>query len=398
MVMKNRPLISIVTETFSPDINGVANTLGILSTHLSETFRVQVIRSRQPTGSPVCLPAIDHQIEIRSAPIPGYQEMRFGFPCKKQLTRIWQKEQPAAIYVATQGPLGWSAVRSANALGIPVTSGFHTNFHSYSRFYGFGWLHKIITGYLKLFHQQTQKTLVPTLQTAQQIEKLGIKNTCVWSRGVDCARFDPAHRDIALRQSWGAGNKSPVFLYVGRIAAEKNVELAVLAFERAQQEHPDARLVMVGNGPLMERMANRYPAVTFTGTKTGNDLARHYASADVFLFPSETDTFGNVVLEAMASGLAIVSFNDAAAKEHLTHEKSALLAAPGNYDAFCRMALSLAIRPGLISRLGAEARSKALQLNWPAIADAFTKLVLSSPQEDNHYGIYQNCRRLPTSR
>ena len=398
MLTDSRPLISIVTETFFPDVNGVAHTLGILSDHLSERYRVQVVRSRQP-DMPATLPMrLEHHIEVRSAPIPGYPEMRFGFPCGRLLFKTWQRERPQAVYVATQGPLGWSAVRAANKLGIPVTSGFHTNFHSYSSFYGFGWLQRLISGYLRLFHRQTRRTLVPTSQTAGKVRAIGITNTSIWSRGVDCEAFSPARRDEGLRASWGVKATTPVFLYIGRIAAEKNVDLAVQAFRRLSGEAPDARMVMVGDGPQRASLAARHPDILFTGIKRGEDLARHYASADVFLFPSETDTFGNVVLEAMASGLAIVSFDDAAAREHLTHEKSALLAAPGQYDTFCRLALTLAMRPGLLRQLGEAARRRALTLNWPSIAETFANLILDPLQEEETHGIPESYRRLPASR
>ncbi|MDG9669547.1 glycosyltransferase family 4 protein [Hahella sp. CR1] len=372
-----RPKIAIVTETFFPEINGVANTLRYVSEGLSRQYRVQVVRPNQPLGERrELIDAMEH-ILVRGRPIPGYGELKFGLPCRRRLLKAWRQDTPSAVYVATQGPLGWSAVSAATELGVPVVSGFHTNFHSYSAFYGFGWLTKLITRYLTWFHHRTLLTLTPTRQTAEAVSQMGVRNTRVWSRGVDCSQFNPSLRCQHLREEWGVREESPVFIYVGRLASEKNIHLAIAAFRRAQQQVSKARMVMVGGGPLRERIAAKHPDIILAGVKRGDDLARHYASADIFLFPSLTDTFGNVVLEAMASGLGIVSFDDAAAREHLEHEVSGMLAPQQDCDAFCRHALTLALRPSHLKRLRAAARGRALPLDWSQIVDRFAHILLS---------------------
>ncbi len=385
-----RHRLAIVTETFPPEVNGVANTLYQLSKRLKNDHCVQVIHPRQPDIGEEVLDGLEH-VRVAGCPIPGYAEMRFGFPCRKKLLKLWRDQRPDAVYVATQGPLGWSAVSACRELDIPVTSGFHTNFHQYSRHYRLGWLSRLIGRYFIHFHQMTLHTLVPTRQTATALDTMGIQNTCVWSRGVDGNLFSPAKRSELRRKQWGADTNTPVFIYVGRLANEKNIYLALSAFERAQQQASHAKMVLVGGGPLLEKIARMYPNVILAGVQKGEALAEHYASADIFLFPSLTDTFGNVVLEAMASGLGIVSFNEAAAREHLHHDESALLAPSGNSDLFCQHALSLAMRPSLLTRLRTKAYQQSKSMDWQQLAVQFANLLLD---QDYQGAPHENAKRL----
>ena len=390
--------VAIVTETFPPEVNGVANTLHHLTQRLSRDCQVQVVHPRQKGQLPKDQERLEHLL-VTGCPIPGYNELRFGFPCLKTLLKSWRDKRPDAIYVATQGPLGWSAVKAARILGIPLTSGFHTNFHQYSKHYKLGWLSQLIGRYLAYFHQMTRHTLVPTEQTADALQSMGIKNTRVWSRGVDADLFNPAKRCTALRQQWGADATTPVFIYVGRLANEKNVYLALSAFERAKQQARHTRMVLVGGGPLTEKIKRKHPDVILAGVQKGDALAKHYASADIFLFPSLTDTFGNVVLEAMASGLGIVSFNEAAAKEHLIHDESALLALPGDSNQFCQHALSLAMRPSLLEKLRLNARQRAKVLDWQKLSQQFLNIIIdqnaSSPTPQSTSQTHQEYQEVP---
>jgi len=174
-----------------------------------------------------------------------------------------------------------------------------------------------------------------------------------------------------LRRDWGAADGEPVALYVGRIAPEKNLKLVVDAFSGMRARVPQARLVMVGDGPERTALAARHPDIVFTGTRTGEDLAAHYASADIFLFPSLTETFGNVTLEAMASGLAVVAYDYAAAQQYLAHERSGLLAPFDDSEAFVRLAAALATDPGRAAFLRVRARASAERIDWDNVFDDF---------------------------
>ncbi|MBW4935744.1 glycosyltransferase family 4 protein [Marinobacter sp. F4206] len=385
--------ITIVSETFPPEINGVANTLRHLCQGLMQRgHRVTVIRPRQRhenkgTVAGAGLALFSHEHVVAGLPLPGYADLRFGLTRSGHLRSLWQKDRPDAVYVATQGPLGVAAVSAARCLGLAVSSGFHTNFHSYSRYYGVGVLEHLLCAYGRWFHNRTAITLVPTRKMEQTTATMGIKPTGLWSRGVDCGRFSPYKRDDALRSQWGLKAKDRAVLYVGRLAPEKNLRMAVACYERIRGLHPQTRFILVGDGPLRRHLAERHPDYIFCGTRRGEDLARHYASGDLFLFPSKTDTFGNVVLEAMASGLAVVAYDDGAASEHLRHEENGMKAALPRDEDFVDGALRLADQPTLLNRIRAQARLDALEMNWNSQIEQFEQLVLNQPSRVRYHGI-----------
>ncbi|PAV27221.1 glycoside hydrolase [Tamilnaduibacter salinus] len=379
--------IVIVTETFPPEINGVSHTLGRLCEGLDDRgHRVSVVRPRQRSepqdtdqGTVV---ARGETTIVTGLPLPGYPELRFGMTSWRRLRRLWRRQRPTAIYVATEGPLGLAAVRAARALSIPVCSGFHTNFHQYTRHYGVAFLERAITAYMRWFHNRTQRTLVPTRRTRQALEQMGIHNARIWSRGVDCQRFSPAFRDASLRAEWGLADHEIAVLYVGRIAAEKNINLAASCFERLRRLHPSARFILVGDGPMRRSLEEKHPDYIFCGMRRGEDLARHYASGDLFLFPSQTETFGNVVTEAMASSLAVVAFQDGAAGELIHPQTNGMTVPVGDDDGFVNAALRLTDQPAFRRHVRERARQDALELDWPNLIARFERLILETPQEE----------------
>ena len=361
--------VALVTETYLPEVNGVAMTLGRLVSGLEKRgHRVRLVRPRQ--GHERSGPLADGQLLIPGLPIPRYPELRFGLPAGTALRTAWQTRRPDIVHIATEGPLGLSALATARSLDIPVLSTFHTNFHAYSRHYGIGWLKRSIERYLRWFHNRTAATLVPTRELADELVRLGFRDVGVLSRGVDTALFNPARRSDTLRAGWGAAPADPVCLVVGRLAREKNLELAFAAFAALRADHPRARLVCVGDGPLAEALERRHPEAHFSGMRRGVDLAAHYASADLFLFPSLTETFGNVVSEALASGLPVVAFDHAAAGDLIGNGYNGLLAAPGDRTAFIAAARRLAAGLGDKDWRSACAGS-VHHLGWERILDSY---------------------------
>ena len=355
--------IDIVTDTFAPDVNGVAMTLGRLTEGLRKRkHRVHVIHTgTEAKRGETCAAAV---------PLPGYKEVRVGLPKPFELRARWMRKRPDAVYVATESPLGKSALKAANALGIPVATGFHTNFHQYMEQYGMAGLQPVAMAYLRNFHQRADCTLTPSREIAERLAAEGLANVHLLGRGVDTDLFSPARRCEALRADWGVRAAVPVAVMVGRVAPEKNFDLAMAAFERMRQAVPDMRCVVVGDGPLRAKLAEKHPWVIFAGVKSGIELARHYASADVLLFPSETETFGNVLLEGMASGLATVSFDYAAASLHVRSGQNGLKAEKGDAAAFTRLALeALALRPEHDVRHAA--RETAESLGWDQVVSEF---------------------------
>lgn len=369
--------ICIVTETYPPEVNGVAMTMErLVRGLLTRGHRIQLIRPRQSPGDTACR---SECLEVEPQPgltIPLYRNLRLGLPAGTALERLWRQESPDLVHVVTEGPLAMSALRVARRLQLPVLSDFHTNFHSYSSHYGLGFLRTPIMAYLRHFHNRAKCTLVPTEELRSQLSGLGFRNLRILARGVDTRLFSPRRRSLGLRQSWGAGSDTPVALYVGRLAAEKNLELAVEAFQAIRRDQPQARFVLVGDGPLVGELRTQHPEFIFSGMRREEDLALHYASADIFLFPSLTETFGNVTLEAMASGLAVVAFDYAAAHHHLSDGKSGLTVPVGDAGAFIEAARVLVGNRIRARRLGWEARRAIEPFDWQRICDQLEAIYL----------------------
>ncbi|HJV61715.1 MAG TPA: glycosyltransferase family 1 protein [Albitalea sp.] len=360
--------IAYVTETYPPELNGVALTVERTVRHLRERgHQVGLVRPRQAGET-----ALDDDDELRTAgcPIPMYAELRFGLASAGTLRERFERTRPEIVHVATEGPLGWAALRAAQALGLPVSSDFRTNFHQYSRYYGLGWLSPVVCDYLRRFHNQTQRCFVPTDATRRQLNDAGFERLEVVGRGVDTRQFSPDKRSEALRRRWGA-EEGPVLLYVGRLAAEKNVTLALCAFEAVRLRVPSATMVVVGDGPSRRKLCAQFPAAQFVGVQRGDALARHYASADLFLFPSISETFGNVTLEALASGLPVVAFDTAAAAEHVDDCGNGLLAPVGDEHGFIAAACSLAWQHRHLGQVRHRAREAALKANWHEVLSRF---------------------------
>jgi glycosyltransferase involved in cell wall biosynthesis len=287
------------------------------------------------------------------------------------MRQLWSLSRPDLVHVATEGPLGASAIATARAFGIPVTSSFHTNFDQYTGDYRIGWLRPVVAAWLRHVHNRTLRTFVPTRALLARLGAEGYANLRLLSRGVDPVLFNPARRDEALRASWGAAPGDPVILHVGRMAAEKNYPLLFRAFDAIRAAAPRARLVLVGDGPMLSIYQRQRPDIVFTGFYTGINLARHYAAGDIYLHASTTETFGNVITEALASGLAVGAFDYAAAHEFIRHGENGLAAPLGDAAAFLTHAVSLVTDPALRARLAAAAPAAVGNLSWNAIIDRF---------------------------
>ncbi|MEM1223926.1 MAG: glycosyltransferase family 1 protein [Verrucomicrobiota bacterium] len=321
--------LCIVTETFPPEVNGVAMTLSRICTGMrAQGHGVTIVRPRQSSEAQNA--SYDEETIVSGLPLPGYDGLRFGLPCRRKLRELWETKKPDIIYAATEGPLGQSAIRAAEDLNIPITSGFHTNFHEYMKHYKLPILSKMVGDFLKKTHNRTRRTFAPSIDVIKSLEEMGIENTRLLGRGVDTVLFNPAKRDAKLRQRWGIESEQGlVAIFVSRLAAEKNIPLAVEAFQRVRKKHPGAACVFVGDGPERARIEKAHPDFIFAGMQQGEDLARHYASGDLFVFPSVTETFGNVVTEAMASGLVVLAYDYAAPHRYIEDGMSGFLA---NYE------------------------------------------------------------------
>lgn len=366
---------AIVTETYPPEVNGVALTVQGLELGLRAAgHQVDLIRPRQPSDTE----AIDSTVLVTGANLPRYPGLRFGLPAPTRLTRQWQHQRPDAIYIATEGPLGWSALRTARRMGIPVATGFHTRFDEYLPDYGVAWLQAAALRWMRRFHNQADATLVPTQELQQFLGEQGFDRVRLLARAVDSSQFEPERRDPALREEWGIDGNGFAAIYVGRIAPEKNLGLAVKAFRRLQQVRPKARFVFVGDGPSRAKLAHDNPDFIFCGVQRGDALARHFASGDLFLFPSRSETFGNVTLEAMASGLATVAFDYGAAREYLRTDENGI--AVNDDSEFVTAAVQLAGDDALRHRLGRTAATAMKRLHPQHVVAEFDALLAELAQ------------------
>lgn len=368
-----RPLyVAMVTETYPPEVNGVARTVGLMAEGLRKRgHSVQLVRPRQNGHDNAIIGPGFEEMLARGVAIPRYAQLKMGLPAKSELLHAWSARRPNLVHIATEGPLGWSALSAARKLGIPVAADFHTNFHAYSRHYGFAWLASPVMAYLRRFHNRADCTMVPTKELAEELESAGYRGLRVVGRGVDPQVFSPQRRSRELRAQWGADDDTPVALCVSRFAREKNFPLVIEAFEAMRKARPDVKLVLVGDGPMADELRKRNVGYVIAGRLVNGQLSAHYASGDVFLFPSVTETFGNVTLEAAASGLGIVAYRYAAAREHLEHGRSALLAPFDDRYAFMAAAQRMVQDPALPRRLGRAARTAAEPLTWEKIVGDF---------------------------
>ena len=371
--------LAVVTETWPPEINGVALTLARLVQGLcARNHEVQLIRPRQNREEAARQDVGFHELLMRGMPIPRYPELKLGLPGKGALVRAWTLRRPDLVHIATEGPLGWSALQAARRLRLPVTSDFRTNFHAYSQHYGVGWLKTPIAAYLRKFHNLTRCTMVPTQTLRAELQAMGFQRVSVVARGVDTQRFHPRQRSAALRAAWGAGENTLVMLAVGRLAPEKNLGVVLRAYEAMRAQGADVRLVMVGDGPQRAALQQRCPEAQFAGMRRGEDLAAHYASADLFAFASLTETFGNVTLEALASGLPVLAFHTAAAGDWVHHGHNGWLLPVDHEEAFVQQAAHLAQAPALVRSAATRARDQVAPLDWAHIAQQVESIFLRS--------------------
>lgn len=360
--------LALVTETYPPEVNGVAMTVGrLVQGFRALGHRVDIWRPRQQGEAR----QHDQDVLLPGLSLPGYPELRLGLPAKSRLLKHWRAQRPDVVHVVTEGPLGWSAVAAARQLKLPVTSGFHTNFDRYSSHYGLGLLRPAVAAYLRAFHRRTLATQVPTEALAAELAGQGIPGVRVVGRGVDTRLFHPARRSAELRASWNAGDDTLVCLYVGRLAAEKNLDQVLASFAALQARRPGARMLWVGDGPARARLQAEHPEHLFAGMRRDADLAEHYASADLFLFPSLTETYGNVVAEAMASGLAVVAYKSAAAAELIVDGSNGRALSPGDGGAFSTAAHQLAEDDALRFELGQRAASSLAERGWDRVVERF---------------------------
>ena len=291
--------IMLVTDAWRPQVNGVVRTWE------------HVIESSEAMGHEY---VVVHPGMFRTYRAPRYPEIRMAIRPYPGVKRMMAEHQPDAVHIATEGPVGQAGRRYCLRHGIAFTTSYHTQFPQYLRAY-FKIPEAITYKFVKWFHGKAERVLVPTKRVGEELESIGMKNIAVWCRGVDTQTFQQYEKTLY------ADLPKPIFLYAGRVAVEKNIEAFL------DLDLPGSKVV-VGDGPVKEKLAKRYPGVHWAGYQFGEDLGRHYASADVFVFPSKTDTFGVVMLEANACGLPVAAYPVTGPIDVVKHGETGVL----NYD------------------------------------------------------------------
>ncbi|RZJ21956.1 MAG: glycosyltransferase family 1 protein [Acinetobacter sp.] len=365
-LIRPRLKIAIVTETWSPEINGVALSLLQLCKGLQKQgHKILLIRPEQKLVCDEFLP--NQECLVKAQAIPQYPSLQFGWPQFLKVSQALERFAPNVIHIVTEGPLGLSVLQAAKSKGIPVSSGFHSPFQEFSRYFDLAFLIKPIQCYLRWFHNNTQLTCIPSKDTEYILREFGI--CCpllVVGRGVDVSRFSPQYYSDVLRQQWKVTSSTKVMLYVGRLSPEKEIDVLIKAyFLMKKNTQQDIKLVIVGDGPERNRleMLCQDGEVVFTGNLSGLKLAQAYASANVFVFASQVETFGNVVLEAMASGLPIIAYNYACAHLHVKNGETGWLSALGDTTGFIQSIYSLPNNQRL-KHMGLQAREAIQHIGW----------------------------------
>lgn len=358
--------LALFSDTYPPQMNGVSRTLERLAATARE--RGADVRIFTTTD-----PELQHHdaAEIRwgSVPFWAYPQVRLSPPrilAAKAALAAWQ---PSLVHVATEFGVGLSGRAAAVSLGVPLVTSYHTSFSAYAEFYRLGALAAAGWRYFRWFHSAAARTFTPTEAIRDEVQSHGFRNVGVWGRGVDGERFDPSFRSLAWRRTLGVADDAMVVLYVGRIAKEKGLEQALQAMQQLSVEVPEVRFVFVGDGPYDAELRAAAPSnVIFTGRLSGVPLSTAYASSDVFLFPSVTDTFGNVLLEAMASGLVVVAADAGNTRELVGTERGVLVRA-GESGAISAALRTLAADRTRHDAIRARAQSWARERTWRRVWD-----------------------------
>lgn len=348
--------VAYFTDSLPPTADGVARTLS----HLAGTLETEGVDFRffaaaRPDPALAWRDRVSRVATVLGLPIAG------------GLDEALNRFRPDLIHVMSPTPLGVFGLNRGERLGVPVVASFHTDFRSYLPQYGLAQWERAAWHYLRWFYNRCSESLAPSPSMAVRLREHGLQRVGLWQRGIDTRRFSPALRSDALRERVGAGER-PLLLYVGSLAREKNLEdlVAAMGVLRATLG-PTFQLAVVGDGPYGDTLRSRLSDAHFAGHQQGAALAQWYASADVFVFPSTTEMFGNVILEAFASGLPVVGADACGTRDLVTHGVNGLLARPNDgRDLAARIVELLADRARL-ARLSEAAEQTALAYQWPVV-------------------------------
>ncbi|WP_242012138.1 glycosyltransferase family 4 protein [Acetobacter oeni] len=358
-----RPLrIAIVASSYNFISDGVALTLNRLVDYL-EKHGVKV-RVFTPVSNTTAFPAPGTIVPVPSIPLPGRSEYRLAFALPHTEIKAFS---PDLIHIAlAPDPLGFTTLRTARKLGIPLVASYHTRYETYLKHYWYvAAFETVLKRYLSAYYAKCREVYVPSQSMIDILQAEGQKGKLLlWQRGVDPDQFSPGHRSMQWRSDHDIGPEETVILLVSRLVREKQLGIFSETFHRLTATGVPCRAVIVGDGPERATLERALPQAIFTGFLRGQELSVAYASSDIFVFPSETETFGNVTLEAMASGLACVCADASGSRSLVLDGITGFLARPGDVADFASCVRQLIRDPALRARMAAAARARALMFSW----------------------------------
>jgi glycosyltransferase involved in cell wall biosynthesis len=358
--------VALFTGAYNHIADGVSLTLNRLVDYLER--HGTKVRVFAPT---VDDPPVDHSgtlVPVPSVPAPGRPEYRISLGLTTEVQRQVEAFRPSLFHIATPDLLGYQALLLAQDRGTPVVSSYHTHFSSYLKYYHLDMLEGLLWTYLRWFYEQCRHVYVPSPSIAEDLRHHGITDGLrLWRRGVDTTRFSPEQRSMEWRRQHGIADDDVVVSFVSRLVWEKGLDVYADVIERLEAQNIPHRSLIVGDGPAREELEERLTHTVFTGHLSGADLSHAYASSDVFLFPSDTETFGNVTLEAMASGVPTVCANATGSNALVDDGTTGFLAPAGITDAFFDAVVHLVTHAEQREQMGEAARNAAREYEWEAV-------------------------------
>jgi len=362
-IQADRMRIAYFTESLPPLVDGVSHSLGylhksLISHEIECRFYSPFLPADKSWEGSVC--------QVISIPFPLYTRYRVSLPAFHDLKYSLDKFRPDLVHTCSPFFLGLFGIRYAREKKIPVANSFHTRFVSYLKYYGYGWLEKYGWGYLRWYYNSGDITLVPSDATIAELRSKGFENLKLWSRGIDLKHFSPAFADRNLKERWSPSGK-PVAIYVGRLVKEKDIDIILKAHEILREKEVEYQLVFVGDGPMRRQIEKEAPDALLAGRLEEDELSRAYASSDIFLFPSTTESFGNVVLEAAASGLPTVGSAEGGVGELIQEGETGYRTSPGDYRDFAEKLEILVKNDAIRLYMSATAVEFASKKSWDSI-------------------------------
>ncbi len=360
--------LALFTGNYDYIRDGVAITLNRLVAYLEKRGIAVLVFA--PTAKVPAMPHVGELVSVPSVPVPFHTEYRFalGFPKSKQ--QRLKDFKPNLFLLAAPDRLGHRALAVAKDMGVPAVASYHTRLDTYLKFYRLGFLENWGRNYLRRFYQRCRLVYPPSQSMADILREQGIAtNLEVWGRGIDSDLFSPVKRSMAWRRSLGVSDEDVIVTFVSRLVKEKNTGLVVDVLQQLASKNISFRTLIVGRGPEEQQLRDALPDAIFAGFLTGEDLARAYASSDIFFFPSESETFGNVTLEAMASGLPTVCADASGSNSLVEDGVTGYSQDTQNSSGFVQRIAALAQNSQLRNTMGGAARNRALTFNWDVILE-----------------------------